>query len=152
VKGSSDAKKQVQKAHTQAHELENQVENIQLEIGCHGQFKGGVGNSNERDRKEDAQNGPLDSRLTMCIKWFQELEGDLLFEQEKHMRMLKSAEQKCCDTGLYFRCLSFHDDRFSNKNIPYSGIIDGMQVRELVDIVKSQVGYSGSGVWGRGAS
>ncbi|GJS34164.1 hypothetical protein Tco_0532546 [Tanacetum coccineum] len=57
------------------------------------------------------------------------------------MRMLESAEQKCCDmdvarhnslrsvpvTGLYFRCLSFHDDRFSNKNIPYGNIIDGMQ-------------------------
>ncbi|GJY83506.1 retrovirus-related pol polyprotein from transposon TNT 1-94 [Tanacetum coccineum] len=51
VKGSSDAKKQVQKAHKRAHELENQVENLQL----------------------------------------------------------------------------FHDDRFSNKNIPYGDIIDGMQ-------------------------
>ncbi|GJR18486.1 hypothetical protein Tco_0967013 [Tanacetum coccineum] len=63
VKGSSDAKKQVQKAHKRAHELENQVENLQLEIGCHGQFKGGVGNSNERDREEDAQSGPSDSRF-----------------------------------------------------------------------------------------
>ncbi|GJR98511.1 acidic mammalian chitinase-like protein, partial [Tanacetum coccineum] len=88
----------------------------------------------------------LSVSLTMCIKWFQELEGDLLFEQEKHTRMLESAEQKCCDMdvarhnslrsvpvtgwvfeGLYFRCLSFHDDRFSNKNIPYGDIIDGMQ-------------------------
>ncbi|GJS52393.1 retrovirus-related pol polyprotein from transposon TNT 1-94 [Tanacetum coccineum] len=33
VKGSSDAGKQVQKAHTRAHELENQVENLQLELG-----------------------------------------------------------------------------------------------------------------------
>ncbi|GJT13456.1 hypothetical protein Tco_0860498 [Tanacetum coccineum] len=33
VKGSSDVKKQVQKAHTRAHELENQVENLQLELG-----------------------------------------------------------------------------------------------------------------------
>ncbi|PWA83976.1 kinesin 3 [Artemisia annua] len=39
-------------------------------------------------------------RLRMCIKWFQELEGDLLFEQEKHMRMLESAEQKCYDMEI----------------------------------------------------
>ncbi|GJZ04917.1 hypothetical protein Tco_0538192 [Tanacetum coccineum] len=63
-------------------------------------FKVGVGNSNERDREEDAQSGPSDSRLTMCIKWFQELEEDLLFEQEKHMRMLESTEQKCCDMDV----------------------------------------------------
>ncbi|GKB07532.1 putative F-box domain-containing protein, partial [Tanacetum coccineum] len=31
------------------------------------------------------------------------------------------------EESLYFRCLSFHDDRFSNKNIPYGDIIDGMQ-------------------------
>nr|GEY41987.1 retrovirus-related Pol polyprotein from transposon TNT 1-94 [Tanacetum cinerariifolium] len=32
-KGFSDAKKHVQKAHTRAHELENQVENLQRELG-----------------------------------------------------------------------------------------------------------------------
>ncbi|GJW81097.1 hypothetical protein Tco_0145072 [Tanacetum coccineum] len=31
------------------------------------------------------------------------------------------------ESRLYFRCLSFHDNRFSNKNIPYGDIIDGMQ-------------------------
>lgn len=44
-------------------------------------------------------------RLRMCIKWFQELEGDLLFEQEKHMTMLESAEQKCYDMGITFNSI-----------------------------------------------
>ncbi|XP_076895679.1 kinesin-like protein KIN-14N [Bidens hawaiensis] len=39
-------------------------------------------------------------RLKMCIKWFQELEGDLLLEQVKHLNMLGSAEKKCNDTEM----------------------------------------------------
>ncbi|KAK1430960.1 hypothetical protein QVD17_14111 [Tagetes erecta] len=39
-------------------------------------------------------------RLRMCIKWFQELEGDLLLEQEKHWKMLEAAEKKCSDMEL----------------------------------------------------
>lgn len=38
-------------------------------------------------------------RLRMCIKWFQELEGDLLLQQEKHVKMLESVEKKCNDMG-----------------------------------------------------
>lgn len=36
----------------------------------------------------------------MCIKWFQELEGDLLLEQEKHWKMMETAEKKCSDMGI----------------------------------------------------
>ncbi|KAI3755848.1 hypothetical protein L1987_55657 [Smallanthus sonchifolius] len=39
-------------------------------------------------------------RLRMCIKWFQELEGDLLLEQEKHWKMLECAEKKCNDMEM----------------------------------------------------
>ncbi|XP_071730198.1 kinesin-like protein KIN-14N isoform X2 [Rutidosis leptorrhynchoides] len=39
-------------------------------------------------------------RLRLCIKWFQELEGDLLLEQEKHMRMVESAAKKCNDMEM----------------------------------------------------
>ncbi|KAK7846158.1 kinesin-like protein kin-14n [Quercus suber] len=34
-------------------------------------------------------------RLKLCIKWFQELEGSYLLEQEKLQNTLDSAEQKC---------------------------------------------------------
>uniref|UniRef100_A0A2N9J3Z5 Kinesin-like protein n=1 Tax=Fagus sylvatica TaxID=28930 RepID=A0A2N9J3Z5_FAGSY len=34
-------------------------------------------------------------RLKLCVKWFQELEGSYLFEQEKLRNTLDSAEQKC---------------------------------------------------------
>ncbi|XP_062170285.1 kinesin-like protein KIN-14N [Alnus glutinosa] len=37
-------------------------------------------------------------RLKLCVKWFQELEGSYLFEQEKLLNMLESAEQKCNET------------------------------------------------------
>ncbi|GKA36632.1 retrovirus-related pol polyprotein from transposon TNT 1-94 [Tanacetum coccineum] len=122
VKGSSDAKKQVQKAHTQAHELENQVENIQLEIGCHGQFKGGVGNSNERDRKEDAQNGPSDSRSEFSYKCAEYLKVSLRngLEMGCIVSMVLPEESR-------FWQFNTRSGPFSNKNIPYSDIIDGMQ-------------------------
>ncbi|KAF5461053.1 hypothetical protein F2P56_020880 [Juglans regia] len=34
-------------------------------------------------------------RLKLCIKWFQELEGNYLIEQEKLLNALESAKQKC---------------------------------------------------------
>ena len=47
-------------------------------------------------------------KLKLCVKWFQELEGSYLFEQEKLLNMLDSAEQKCNETGIidYFCSLS----------------------------------------------
>lgn len=42
----------------------------------------------------------------MCIKWFQELEGDLLLEQEKHWKMLDSAEKKCNDMSIFITIIS----------------------------------------------
>ncbi|KAJ0816863.1 hypothetical protein HanLR1_Chr00c0494g0754001 [Helianthus annuus] len=36
----------------------------------------------------------------MCIKWFQELEADLLLEQDKHWKMLETAEKKCNDIQM----------------------------------------------------
>ncbi|KAJ0603866.1 hypothetical protein HanHA300_Chr02g0043091 [Helianthus annuus] len=39
-------------------------------------------------------------RLKMCIKWFQELEADLLLEQDKHWKMLETAEKKCNDIQM----------------------------------------------------
>ncbi|KAL8195540.1 hypothetical protein R6Q57_025943 [Mikania cordata] len=39
-------------------------------------------------------------RLRVCIKWFQELEGDFLFEKDKHLKMLESAEKKHSDMEL----------------------------------------------------
>ncbi|KAE9465303.1 hypothetical protein C3L33_02787, partial [Rhododendron williamsianum] len=35
----------------------------------------------------------------LCIKWFQELEGNYLLEQEKHKDLLESMEKKCTDMG-----------------------------------------------------
>ncbi|GAB4846221.1 Kinesin-like protein KIN-14C [Ancistrocladus abbreviatus] len=36
-------------------------------------------------------------RLRLCIRWFQELEGGYLLEQEHLREILESAEKKCCD-------------------------------------------------------
>ena len=38
-------------------------------------------------------------RLRLCIKWFQELEGNYLLEQEKLKNLLDIAEKKCTDMG-----------------------------------------------------
>lgn len=38
-------------------------------------------------------------RLRLCIKWFQELEGNYLSEQEKLKDLLEMAEKKCTDMG-----------------------------------------------------
>ncbi|KAG5545022.1 hypothetical protein RHGRI_017479 [Rhododendron griersonianum] len=37
--------------------------------------------------------------LRLCIKWFQELEGNYLLEQENHKDLLETAEKKCIDMG-----------------------------------------------------
>lgn len=39
-------------------------------------------------------------RLKLCVKWFQELEGSYLLEQEKLQNTLDSAEQKCNEIGM----------------------------------------------------
>ncbi|KAI3702946.1 hypothetical protein L6452_28700 [Arctium lappa] len=39
-------------------------------------------------------------RLRMCIRWFQELEGDILLEQQNLGKMLESAERKCKDMEM----------------------------------------------------
>ncbi|XP_024960300.1 kinesin-like protein KIN-14N [Cynara cardunculus var. scolymus] len=39
-------------------------------------------------------------RLRMCIRWFQELEGDLLLDQHNLGKMLESAERKCKDMEM----------------------------------------------------
>ncbi|KAF7124257.1 hypothetical protein RHSIM_Rhsim12G0083600 [Rhododendron simsii] len=40
-------------------------------------------------------------RLRLCIKWFQELEGNYLLEQEKHKDLLETTKKKCTDMGIY---------------------------------------------------
>ncbi|KAE8125657.1 hypothetical protein FH972_020436 [Carpinus fangiana] len=42
-------------------------------------------------------------KLKLCVKWFQELEGSYLFEQEKLLNMLDSAEQKCNETEVQMK-------------------------------------------------
>ena len=43
-------------------------------------------------------------RLRLCVKWFQELEGNYLLEQEKLKNLLDIAEKKCIDMGITFFC------------------------------------------------
>lgn len=38
-------------------------------------------------------------RLRLCIKWFQEIEGNYILEQEKLKDLLETAEKKCTDMG-----------------------------------------------------
>lgn len=38
-------------------------------------------------------------RLKQCIKWFQQLEGNYVTEQEKLKNLLELAEKKCSDMG-----------------------------------------------------
>jgi kinesin family protein C1 len=40
-------------------------------------------------------------RLRLCIKWFQELEGSYLFEQEKLQNALDFAESRCAEMGIF---------------------------------------------------
>ncbi|KAG5545000.1 hypothetical protein RHGRI_017457 [Rhododendron griersonianum] len=52
--------------------------------------------------------------LRLCIKWFQELEGNYLLEQENHKDLLETAEKKCIDmdhkygVGSIFNWYSFN--------------------------------------------
>lgn len=43
-------------------------------------------------------------RLKQCIKWFQQLEGTYLIEQDKLKSLLESAEKKCIDMGKWKLC------------------------------------------------
>ena len=40
-------------------------------------------------------------RLRLCIKWFQELEGEYAFEQEKLSSALELIERRCSEMGMY---------------------------------------------------
>jgi kinesin family protein C1 len=40
-------------------------------------------------------------RLRLCIKWFLELEGSYLFEQEKLQNALDFAESRCAEMGMF---------------------------------------------------
>ncbi|CAL5341807.1 hypothetical protein CsSME_00026283 [Camellia sinensis var. sinensis] len=42
-------------------------------------------------------------RLRLCIKWFQELEGSYLLEQEKLRNLLEMAEKKCSDMEMLMK-------------------------------------------------
>lgn len=39
-------------------------------------------------------------RLRLCIRWFQELEGDYAFELERLRNELELNEQKCAELGM----------------------------------------------------
>lgn len=39
-------------------------------------------------------------RLRLCIKWFQELEGEYAFEQEKLRSALELTERRCSEMGM----------------------------------------------------
>lgn len=51
-------------------------------------------------------------RLRLCIKWFQELEGDYAFEHERLRNALELSEQKCAEMGMidffHFQCLRIY--------------------------------------------
>ncbi|XAR56635.1 Minus-end-directed kinesin ATPase [Bertholletia excelsa] len=49
------------------------------------------------------QMGEYIKRLRLCIKWFQELEGGYLSEQEKLKNLLEVAEKKCTDMEMLMR-------------------------------------------------
>ena len=42
-------------------------------------------------------------RLRVCIKWFQEIEGGYLLEQENLRELVESVENKCNDLGTLIR-------------------------------------------------
>lgn len=47
-------------------------------------------------------------KLRLCIKWFQELEGNYHVEQDKLRNLLESAEKKCGELGMIsFLLISF---------------------------------------------
>ena len=46
-------------------------------------------------------------RLRLCIKWFQELEGGYLFEQEKLQNALDFTESKCAEIGMLDYCFPY---------------------------------------------
>lgn len=58
-------------------------------------------------------------RLKLCIKWFQELEGNYLIEQEKLLNALESAKQKCNELGTtdFFCFIMFFFNMLSDVNI-----------------------------------
>lgn len=41
-------------------------------------------------------------KLRLCIRWFQELEGNYVVEQDKLRTLLDSAEKKCSDMGILY--------------------------------------------------
>lgn len=41
-------------------------------------------------------------KLKQCIRWFQQLEGNLITEQEKLKNLLELAEKKCNDMGMLY--------------------------------------------------
>lgn len=43
--------------------------------------------------------GDYIKRLRQCIRWFQQLEGNYVTEQEKLKHLLEVAEKKCNDLG-----------------------------------------------------
>lgn len=40
-------------------------------------------------------------RLRLCIRWFQEIEGCYLFEQEKLQNLLEFKESQCAEMGIF---------------------------------------------------
>lgn len=44
-------------------------------------------------------------RLRLCIKWFQEIEGGYLLEQENLREMVESVENKCDNLGMLIEVL-----------------------------------------------
>lgn len=39
-------------------------------------------------------------RLRLCIRWFQELEGEYAFEQEQLRNALELTDRKCAEMGI----------------------------------------------------
>ncbi|GKA23834.1 hypothetical protein Tco_0709867, partial [Tanacetum coccineum] len=92
VKGSSDAKEQVQKAHTRAQELEKQVEKLQLELD----LKAGLREVLETRTKElEKKMLEVDPKIQDLQKTIEEQKTKLL----KTERALKVAEEELMKTN-----------------------------------------------------
>ncbi|KAL8209758.1 hypothetical protein R6Q57_006490 [Mikania cordata] len=69
-------------------------------------------------------------RLIMCIKWFQEIERDILLQQEKQGKMLESAEKKCNDLGMTAAMESLIKEKDARLSAERSRVINRVKTCE----------------------
>lgn len=54
-------------------------------------------------------------RLKQCVRWFRQLEGNYVTEQEKLKNLLEVAEKKCSDVGKGYSFLIGYSWVFASK-------------------------------------